>query len=135
MLPEITLVKSFSFEAAHCLEGYPGNCARLHGHTYRLEVAVKGKVQENDMVLDFDELKALVKENVIDKVDHYYLNEIFPFRPTCERLLWYFWQALTKALSKYPHVELEKLILWETPNSAAVLTRAAVEACKAAHEG
>jgi 6-pyruvoyltetrahydropterin/6-carboxytetrahydropterin synthase len=94
-------------------------------------VAVKGKVQENDMVLDFTELNALVRKHILDQVDHHYLNEIFPYRPTCERLLWSFWETLDKALSTYPHVRLERLILWETADSAAVLTKAEVEAIDA----
>jgi len=131
MLPEITLVNRFSFEAAHCLEGHLGNCSRIHGHTYRLEVAVKGKVQENDMVLDFDELTMLVRKNILDKVDHRYLNEVFPFRPTCERMLWSFWETMEGALKNYPYARLEKLTLWETTDSAAILTRAEVEAVHA----
>lgn len=123
----VALTLTFAFEAAHCLEGYEGECGRLHGHTYRLEVTVKGPVQANGMVVDFSALKSLVRETVIKRVDHQYLNEVFPFVPTCENLILRFWQDLEEALKPYPSLTLEELVLWETPEARARLVRADVE--------
>jgi len=120
----VALTLSFTFAAAHCLEGHAGECARLHGHTYRLEVTVRGPVQANGMVVDFSALKKLVRETIIERVDHQYLNEVFPFVPTCENLLLRFWRDLEEALQPYPSLTLEELVLWETPEARARLARA-----------
>ena len=57
--------KTFRFEAAHVLPFHPGKCARMHGHSYVLEVAVRGPLQESGpargMILDFDEIKTIVR--------------------------------------------------------------------------
>jgi len=72
----IRITKEFKFEMAHALHGYDGLCANIHGHSYRLWVTVKGKVKEglghpkNGMVMDFVELKKIVKPNIVDKFDH-----------------------------------------------------------------
>ena len=121
MNPNVTV--SFTFEAAHCLPGHRGECARLHGHTYRLEVTVGGPVGPDGMVLDFGLLKQLVRETVIDRVDHRYLNEVYPFIPTCENLVRRFWEDLEQALRPYPDLALEELVLWETPETRVRLRR------------
>ena len=72
----IRITKEFKFEMAHALHGYDGLCANIHGHSYRLWVTVKGKVKEglghpkNGMVMDFVDLKKIVKPNIVDKFDH-----------------------------------------------------------------
>ncbi|CEP66267.1 6-pyruvoyl tetrahydropterin synthase/QueD family protein [Moorella glycerini] len=119
----VALTYIFTFEAAHCLEGYAGDCAHLHGHSYRLEVTVKGPVQADGMVIDFAVLKTLVEESIINRVDHQYLNEVVSFVPTCENLLLWFWKELGAALKPYPHLVLERLVLWETSNARAEITR------------
>ena len=53
--------KEFTFDAAHYLTKYHGKCENLHGHTYRLRVTVEGNLDEEDMVMDFCELKELVE--------------------------------------------------------------------------
>ncbi len=73
---KIRLTKQFDFEAAHALEGYSGKCRDIHGHTYHLDVTVIGNIDyesgklDGSMVLDFSELKEIVKENIVDFFDH-----------------------------------------------------------------
>lgn len=111
--------KHFTFEAAHVLPHHPGKCSRLHGHSYRLEVALEGKLHDGGpsqgMVLDFDELKAVVKRTVIERLDHRSLNEILA-NPTAELLVTWIWEQLAPELP-----ELAELVLWETPTACAVL--------------
>lgn len=76
--------KIFKFDAAHNLTKYHGKCERLHGHTYKLVVTVKGKLDEQDMVIDFALLKDIVQKEVIDILDHAYLNDIIE-NPTAEK--------------------------------------------------
>ena len=61
------LRKEFSFDAAHNLVEYHGKCERLHGHTYKIAVTLKGTPDREGMILDFCELSSLVKEKVIEK--------------------------------------------------------------------
>ncbi len=66
----------FSFEAGHALHGYDGKCKNLHGHSYHLEVTVIGTPiadtnnVKHGMVIDFGDLKKIVKEDIVDVFDH-----------------------------------------------------------------
>lgn len=111
--------KHFTFEAAHVLPYHQGKCARLHGHSYRLEVALRGPLQtqgpERGMIEDFDTVKSVVSRGIIDALDHQSLNEIID-NPTCERIILWIWERLRPAL-----VGLDELVLWETATSCAIL--------------
>lgn len=75
-MQRLRITKEFDFEAAHALDGYDGKCRDIHGHSYHLNVTVIGKPIEEitdikcGMVIDFSDLKAIVKENIIDLFDH-----------------------------------------------------------------
>ena len=79
---------SLNFAAAHQLPGHKGKCARLHGHTYGLEVSVEGTPQESGpaagMVMDFADLRERVSRVIVDRLDHQLLNEVFDQVPTAE---------------------------------------------------
>lgn len=138
----IRITKIFHFEMGHALYGYEGPCKNIHGHSYELWVTVIGKPEsKNDnpcvgMVIDFGIIKSIVKECVVDKLDHsIMLNErapyatlveagelfrkkvIVPFQPTCENILLYFSRSIKKQLPA--HVKLCSLKLKETPSSFA----------------
>lgn len=67
--------KTFTFEASHVLPKHPGKCSNCHGHTFRLTVAIEGLVNpDTGFVADFVDLKKLVNELIIDKVDHQHLG-------------------------------------------------------------
>jgi len=72
----IRITKEFRFEAAHALKGYDGPCRNIHGHSYELAVTVTGSPINSTasakygMVMDFGDLKCLIKDNVIDLFDH-----------------------------------------------------------------
>ena len=77
--PRILLEKEFTFDSSHALpcvpDGHP--CSNLHGHTWKLSVGITGEVnKERGWILDFKEIKTLVKEKVIDRLDHHHLNDI-----------------------------------------------------------
>ncbi|WDC83698.1 6-carboxytetrahydropterin synthase QueD [Caloramator sp. mosi_1] len=93
------LIKEFEFDAAHNLIHYHGKCERLHGHTYKLVVKLEGEPDSEGMVFDFVELKRIVKERVIDKFDHTYLNEIIE-QPTAENIAVYVWDELYDVLKE-----------------------------------
>ncbi len=113
--------KQFRFEAAHVLPHHPGKCSRLHGHSYRLEVVVEGPLQASGpaagMVEDFDEIAKVVREHVIEALDHRSLNEVLE-NPTSELIVLWIWQRLAPRLRG-----LAELILWETATACAILRR------------
>ena len=118
----ITVTKIFKFDAAHLLPEYEGKCKNLHGHTWRLDVEVDGmrngpKVYDT-MVLDFGDLKRIVNEAVIDKLDHHYLNEIIPGPPTAENMVRWIAHLLIEA-----RLEVVSVRLWETDTSFATWRR------------
>jgi 6-pyruvoyltetrahydropterin/6-carboxytetrahydropterin synthase len=140
----IRITKEFKFEMAHALYGYDGVCANLHGHSYRLRVTIRGNVKnepnhsKDGMIMDFMDLKAIVKPNIIDKYDHslvlnansphsnldlssfdkvYYL----PYQPTSENLVIDFANCIN---GKLPDgVDLIKVVLSETATSYAEWNR------------
>ena len=72
----IRVTKSFGFETGHALYGYDGLCKNVHGHSYKLHVTVVGRPIDdqshvkNGMVIDFKDLKTIVKSEVVDVFDH-----------------------------------------------------------------
>lgn len=72
----IRITKQFTFETGHALYGYDGKCRNVHGHSYKLSVTVIGEPIEDKnhvkygMVIDFTDLKAIVKEEIVDQFDH-----------------------------------------------------------------
>jgi len=75
-MSNIKITKKFSFETGHALYGYDGKCKNVHGHIYKLSVTVIGSPIENrndvkfGMVIDFTDLKKIVKEEIVDQFDH-----------------------------------------------------------------
>jgi 6-pyruvoyltetrahydropterin/6-carboxytetrahydropterin synthase len=104
------LTKEFKFDAAHKLAWHEGKCKNLHGHTYKLQVFVSGKVNENGIIIDFYELKKIVSEKVLEKLDHSNLNDIID-NPTAENIVIWIWEQLRDSLN------LSELKLWETDTS------------------
>ena len=94
-----SVTRSFTFEAAHQLPWHRGKCRDLHGHGYRLEVTVEGPVGPNGVVVDFDEVEALVTREVIDVYDHRFLNEVPGLEnSTSENIARWIWQKLKPQL-------------------------------------
>lgn len=75
-MSKIRITKQFSFETGHALYGYDGKCKNVHGHSYKLSVTVIGTpIADNNhvkfgMVIDFGDLKKIVKEEIVDVFDH-----------------------------------------------------------------
>ncbi len=93
----VELVKEFTFEAAHRLPRVTEThkCARLHGHSFRCEVAVRGDVEpETGWFIDYADISDAF-EPIRQKLDHYYLNEIAGLdNPTSENIALWIWERL-----------------------------------------
>lgn len=137
MLGEVTVCKIFTFDSAHQLVGHKGKCSNLHGHTYKLEVMLKGKPlveaghSDEGFVIDFSDIKATVQQQLVDRLDHAFLamgNEpvletlkqtgskvaLLGFRTTVENMSTYIAHRL-----KLADLPLYSVKLWETPTSWA----------------
>ena len=120
--PYVSVTKIFTFDSCHKLFNYSGKCQNLHGHTYKLEITIRNRIDIlTGMVIDFGDLKNIINNFIIEPLDHKYLqNEIQEFNPTAENMLLWIWDKLERdALLK----GLQKIRLWETPTSFAELTQ------------
>lgn len=141
-MAKIRVTKFYDFEMAHALWNYDGLCKNIHGHTYKLYVTVLGEPinnpedKKNGMVIDFGDLKRIVKTEIVDQLDHSMvinknaphdklleLNEmyarhfVFDFQPTCENLVVYIAEKIRPLLPN--GVTLKKVVLYETASSSA----------------
>jgi len=142
-MSSIRITKQFSFETGHALYGYDGKCKNVHGHSYRLDVTVIGKPISDisnvkfGMVIDFGDLKKIVKEEIVDVFDHATVfNKNTPhvelakelesrdhnvllvdYQPTSEMMVIDFAEKIKTRLPK--NIELYSLKLQETATSFA----------------
>lgn len=140
---KIRVTKSFNFETAHALYGYDGKCKNIHGHSYKLFVTVRGvPIADNSnpkfgMVIDFGDIKKIVRSEVVDRFDHAILlnlnsphkelgesltkeghKVIFTdYQPSCENMLIDMVGLIRPHLE--PGVELQSIRLHETETSYA----------------
>ena len=140
---KIRITKHFDFESAHALYGYDGKCKNIHGHSYHIYVTVIGtpisdkENPKNGMVMDFGDLKVIVKREIVTKFDHAVvlngnsphkelantINDyshkvvLVPYQPTSENMLIDFAERIQSQLPQ--NVLLHSLKLYETANSYA----------------
>lgn len=104
------------FDAAHALRGYPGECRKLHGHTWDVEVTVAGtELDEIGIVYDFKALKTDLNA-VLEDYDHGYLNDVAPFdllTPTAENLARVIYERLADTVDS--RVRVLEVAVWESP--------------------
>jgi 6-pyruvoyltetrahydropterin/6-carboxytetrahydropterin synthase len=140
------VTKEFTFEACHYLPGHRGKCQRPHGHSYRLQVSLRGPIIEapgqssDGMVMDFDDLKGVVNHTILEYLadtvvrgpeavhieqggmDHNDLNTLTGIRTTAENLVHWIWDALVAG--GIPDALLYRIRLWETDKGSAEITHA-----------
>jgi 6-pyruvoyltetrahydropterin/6-carboxytetrahydropterin synthase len=140
--PTIRITKEFKFEMAHALKGYDGPCRNIHGHSYELLVTISGtpivdiENPKLGMVMDFGDLKGIVRSTIVDNFDHaLVLNSSMPkklieeirsnfdkvilldYQPTSELMIADFAIRISKKLPS--QVKLKYLLLRETVTSFA----------------
>ena len=117
------LSKSFVFSAAHYLEGYRGECGNLHGHNWKVVVCIKGEVLDAiGILVDFKVIKELVKNAVMNRLDHKYLNQCIPANPTAENISEWIFGQLSDELKKNEDfnkrgIEVESIVVYEGDDS------------------
>jgi 6-pyruvoyltetrahydropterin/6-carboxytetrahydropterin synthase len=104
------------FSSAHTLRDYPGACARLHGHNWKVETEVVAtQLDSTGMGLDFRVIKQATRD-IAARLDHRYLNDLESFRdvnPTAENIAAYFYKELSERLNS-EHIRVHAVTLWET---------------------
>jgi len=110
------IVTGFKFSGAHKLSlPYESKCCRLHGHCWKVEVEVEGRILEDGMVMDFSRIKDLKKE-----LDHVYLNDLIE-QPTAENIaLWIGKRVLEAAMGR--DISRVKVRVWESEDSYVELS-------------
>ena len=100
--------RRFCFEAAHRLPRHEGKCRELHGHSYQLLVSVDRPLDESSgMVIDFSDLKGIVRRQVVDSLDHRCVNDLID-NPTAEHMAEWIWQRLQGRLPGLAEIELRE---------------------------
>ena len=112
-----------SFASAHALRNYKGRCENVHGHNWKVQVVIEGeKLDATGMLVDFLDVKSFMGE-VLDRIDHQFLNEIPPFdvvNPSAENIAEYFYQQLSGKLADIPvPVRIREVKIWETEIQSA----------------
>lgn len=122
MAQQFILKTLLDFASAHSLVGYPGDCAKLHGHNWKIEVQVVGsKLNEIGMVIDFKAIKRHAKD-VIAELDHSYLNDHPHFKtqnPTAENIAAYIYKEIEKRIES-PEVAMHSLTVWENDRNCVI---------------
>ncbi len=139
-MAKIRITKAYKFDMAHALPGHDGLCKNIHGHSYELLVTLIGEPiddinsPKNGMVIDFKDLKRIIKDLIVDELDHSLvlrsdsppslLKEmklnfkriiLVDYQPTSENMILDFAQRIQKELPD--GVKLHHLKLWETVTS------------------
>ncbi|MGI9320166.1 MAG: 6-carboxytetrahydropterin synthase QueD [Thiogranum sp.] len=116
MAARYTLKILTDFASAHTLRDYPGACARMHGHNWKVEVEVAtSELDAMGMGVDFRVIKQAAR-GIAERLDHRYLNDLEPFtraNPTAENIAAYFHQELSAQLNN-DRIRVHAVTLWET---------------------
>jgi 6-pyruvoyltetrahydropterin/6-carboxytetrahydropterin synthase len=109
------------FAAAHQLRCYEGKCERLHGHNWRVTVAVTAeRLNEQGLAVDFQDLKKALRD-VLDQLEHTFLNDIFPFtqiNPSSENLAKWIYDSMAKKIND-ENLEVSSVTVWESDTASA----------------
>ncbi len=113
-----------TFAAGHALRGYHGKCEHVHGHNYKVRITLAGeKLDSIGLLFDFRNLKIVMNE-IIELLDHKYLNDLEPFReqnPSAENMAKYFYDEFKSRLKAHTkgRVQIKRVKLWETDTTTA----------------
>lgn len=140
------IYKTIEWDMGHRIPNHRSLCRNLHGHRYKLDVGLEGKLitkkgsSSEDMIIDFGDVKNILKKEVIDTCDHAFMvwqgdkpmmnffkknnsfkRVVVPFIPTAEAIsVWLFKKLKREFKDKFKNVlTLESVTVWETPTSKA----------------
>jgi len=125
----------YTFDAAHRLHDAHlspeendrvfGACSHVHGHTYRLEVTLSGRQIEHGMMLNLNDIDAIVNEHIVERLDHHFIDDLPYFQTiptTAEELARWVWLELEPLFNDSPG-RLEEVTVFEGDRFSATVTR------------
>jgi len=116
---ELTVIRQFS--AAHQLREFRGNCERLHGHNWKVEVSLTGEeLNDAGLLIDFKDVKEAT-DRTLEELDHSFLNELPHFRdqnPSSENIAAYIFEKLSSTLNSN-QIKVTKVTAWESDSARA----------------
>jgi len=119
-----SVTKIVRFDAAHYLPDYPGECANLHGHTWKVEIEVKladtqsYNPDKDQMLMDFSGLKTIINQAFLEELDHNHLNDIRGLEyPSAENITLWIKRRLYGAFPDI--VQLARIRVWESEDAYA----------------
>lgn len=122
MAPQFTLKTILDFAAAHSLRGYDGDCAKLHGHNWKVEVQVCGnRLNEIGMLIDFKKIKLHAKQ-AVEELDHTFLNDHPHFQrvnPTAENIAQYLYTEMAKRIET-EDIKMHSITIWENDRNCVI---------------
>jgi 6-pyruvoyltetrahydropterin/6-carboxytetrahydropterin synthase len=134
------IAKDFHWEMGHRLPFHDGGCQNVHGHSYQMRVTVEGDLDENGMVIDYFDLKAII-DPVVQSVDHAFMIDetdqqmraffeanplkhvVVPFPTTAENITRWFLDRVAERLRTYPNVKSVSVRVQETERTYAEMTQ------------
>lgn len=122
MAQQFTLKTLLDFAAAHSLGGYDGDCAKLHGHNWKVEVEVSGnRLNDIGMLIDFKQIKQHAKQ-AVQELDHTFLNDHPHFQrvnPTAENIAQYLYTEIAKRIET-EDVKMHRITIWENDRNCVI---------------
>jgi 6-pyruvoyltetrahydropterin/6-carboxytetrahydropterin synthase len=117
------LMVETQFSAAHQLRGYRGECEKLHGHNWRVQVVISAeKLDDIGLAVDFHELKKITNEFTMT-LDHSVLNEVFPFteiNPSSENIAKWLYDSIKKRSASIKNdISVSSVTVWESETASA----------------
>jgi 6-pyruvoyltetrahydropterin/6-carboxytetrahydropterin synthase len=112
-----------TFSAGHALRGYQGKCENPHGHNYKVRIFLEGPGLDSiGLLFDFTHLKRVMR-NIIEGVDHKFLNDQAPFdaiNPSAENLAKFFYDETSRQMNALPEgARIARVTVWETDTTSA----------------
>ena len=114
----VSVTKQFTFEAGHYVPDHKARCKYVHGHSYKLFVTIEGPINDEGMVIDFQDLSKIVND-IIEPYDHGFLNDYYSF-PTAEVMASHIMNLVQEKLSK--NLTCTEIKLYETEKCCATVT-------------
>ncbi len=111
----------YTFAAGHALRGYKGKCENVHGHNYKVQLAIAGEeLDSTGLLVDFVEVRKKIKD-LVERLDHRFLNDLAPFdklNPSAENIAKYFCDELQPPVQKRG-LRVSAVTIWETDTTSA----------------
>lgn len=114
----VSVTKEFEFDAGHFIPNHPKRCKYVHGHRFKVLVTITGPVNEEGVVVDFQDISS-VMNRLVDDYDHGFLNDYYEY-PTAENIACHIHDIMNSQIKLFGHnLRCSKVRVYETPKCYA----------------